>query len=168
MSRDPLLLNAPRRTASGFRLFSVLIMGPVLVKWIIIGERNRAVVPAPMYMAVRQRPAPRDAMGVCSAGCSCSCTCMMCTFFRYPEIHSGEVAALGMAFVSFNAPFIRAVSRPAVSPRGNARNVCVPRMGIRAVESYDGSFTLSEEVESMLNNLLLGKSTFCPSLLFCI
>ena len=30
-------------------------------------------------------------------------------------------------------------------------------MGIRAVESYDGLFTLSDEVESKLTSMLLGQ-----------
>ena len=65
-----------------------------------------------------------------------------------------------MAFVCTNPVLLRTVNRPSVSRRrGVARkNVSVsPRMGIRAVESYDGSFTLSDEVQSSLTSMLLGE-----------
>lgn len=63
---------------------------------------------------------------------------------------------LMMAFVTTGAFTISHGLRPALSQRKRAFRASAPRMGLRAVESYDSSFTLAEEVQSALNSMLLG------------
>lgn len=64
-----------------------------------------------------------------------------------------------MAFVSLPGHELKRLpsARTSSSRLSRPRYALSPRMGIRAVESYDGSFKLSEQVDRDLNTLLLGK-----------
>lgn len=85
-------------------------------------------------------------------------------YFQISDLHSivdtqRRLTSLTMAFIVVN-PFTtksknttaRLCKAPSV---GYTSKRYHPRMGIRAVESYDGSFTLTEEVRNALDGMLL-------------